>query len=195
MVQNCSPGHFGHTRTRTAPQTDYSALFCSPCASALGLPPFGLSPPLAASSALRLFLPFGTSSSSLAGAKIFTEPPAFSTAAIADLEARQTENSILLLSSPSPRSLTPPFSRRISPALTMAAASTGALRLNQPGVDPRLTLPDIDPLNLPGNGGLAKPPFGQATMQGLRPPLKPFKANPGARVLPFPAATASLAHA
>src|SRR5215813_8761293 len=127
MVQDCSPEHFGHTRTRTAPRTYYSALFCSPCASALGLPAFGLSPPLAASSALRLFLPFGTSSSSLAGARIFTEPPAFSTAAIADLEARQTENSILLLSSPSPSSFTPPFSRRINPVLFIEAASTGAL--------------------------------------------------------------------
>ena len=40
---------------------------------------------------MRLFLPFGSASSSFAGARIFTVPPAFSTAAIADFEARQTE--------------------------------------------------------------------------------------------------------
>src|SRR5262249_49976552 len=134
MAQICKPTHIGCTPTRAAPSTHYQdpALFCSPSASALGLPPFGLSSLLAASNALRLFLPFGSASSFFAGARIFTAPPVFSTATTADFEARQTESSILLLSSPSPRSFTPPFSRRISPALTITAASTGALASIRP---------------------------------------------------------------
>src|SRR5262249_53898280 len=127
MAQICKPTHIGCTPTRAAPSTHYQdpALFCSPSASALGLPPFGLSSLLAASNALRLFLPFGSASSFFAGARVFTAPPVFSTATTADFEARQTESSILLLSSPSPRSFTPPFSRRISPACNKRVPSRG----------------------------------------------------------------------
>src|SRR5581483_5712418 len=44
---------------------------------------FGLSRP----AAKRAFLPFGSAGFSFTGARIFTDPPSFSTAAIADLDA------------------------------------------------------------------------------------------------------------
>src|SRR5580693_10328614 len=52
------------------------------------------------------------------GARISTEPPAFSTAATADLEAPNTESVTLALISPSPSSRTPSLARRRRPALT-----------------------------------------------------------------------------
>src|SRR5438105_3129961 len=55
------------------------------------------------------------------GARIVTVPPAFSTAATADLEAPQTENAALALNSPMPRSRTPARARRNTPAFTSAA--------------------------------------------------------------------------
>src|SRR5262252_7980969 len=51
------------------------------------------------------------------GARMATEPPAFSTAATADLEAPQTENATLALISPSPSSRTPSFAFLSTPAL------------------------------------------------------------------------------
>src|SRR5579872_2176971 len=53
-----------------------------------------------------------------AGARIVTEPPAFSTASTAGLEAPHTERAILALSSPIPRTRTPPLARLSTPALT-----------------------------------------------------------------------------
>ncbi len=69
------------------------------------------------------------------GARIFTEPPAFSTAATADFDAPHTAKSTLALSSPLPSSRTPSLARRSRPALTSAAASTGAVGSSLPGVD------------------------------------------------------------
>src|ERR1700716_2412073 len=66
------------------------------------------------------------SPSSRFGARILTEPPAFSTASTADLEAPNTSKFTLALSSPLPRSRTPSLARRIRPALTRAAESTVA---------------------------------------------------------------------
>src|ERR1700719_4821515 len=57
------------------------------------------------------------------GARISTEPPAFSTAATADLDAPNTATATLALISPPPRSRTPSLARRRTPALTSAAAS------------------------------------------------------------------------
>src|SRR6516225_5676966 len=66
------------------------------------------------------------SPASRAGAKIVTEPPAFSTAATADLEAPHTDSATLALISPMPSRRIPALARRTTPALTRAAASIGA---------------------------------------------------------------------
>jgi hypothetical protein len=55
-----------------------------------------------------------------------TEPPAFSTACVADLEAPQTEKATLVLISPEPSNRTPSLARLSTPAFTKAAASTVA---------------------------------------------------------------------
>src|SRR5215831_5546090 len=60
------------------------------------------------------------------GARMATEPPAFSTAATADLDAPQTEKATFALISPDPSSRTPSLARRSTPAFTSAAASTVA---------------------------------------------------------------------
>src|SRR6516164_5432861 len=52
------------------------------------------------------------------GAKMITDPPAPSTAAMADLEAPHTENATLLLIVPEPSRRTPPFGLRSTPAFT-----------------------------------------------------------------------------
>src|SRR6516162_4089881 len=58
------------------------------------------------------------------GAKMVTDPPAPSTAAMADLEAPHTENATLLLIVPEPSRRTPPFGLRSTPAFTSASTST-----------------------------------------------------------------------
>src|SRR4029077_793085 len=66
------------------------------------------------------------SPSSRFGARILTEPPAFSTAATADLEAPYNSKLALALSSPLPSRRTPSLARRINPALISAAESMAA---------------------------------------------------------------------
>src|SRR5450755_4731002 len=163
-----------------------SALDSSPsAASTFGLAAFGLGP-LAASSAMRLFLPFGSSSTSFAGARIFTLPPAFSTAAMADFEARNTAKSTLLLSSPSPSSFTPPLARRIRPALTMAAASIGFLVSMSPASIAACTLPILVSLSRTANDVLRKPRLGRRRCSGIWPPSKPLMRTPERAVWPLP---------
>src|SRR5215468_9317984 len=60
------------------------------------------------------------------GARMVTEPPCFSTAATADLDAPQTENASLVLISPEPSNRTPSLARLSTPAFTSASASTRA---------------------------------------------------------------------
>src|SRR5262249_61498244 len=68
----------------------------------------------------------------LAGARIFTEPPAFSTAAMADLDAPATSTAILTLISPAPSRRTPSLARRRTPALTRLSAVTTPLASSSP---------------------------------------------------------------
>src|SRR5262249_41711647 len=60
------------------------------------------------------------------GASRVTDPPAFSTAATADLDAPQTEKATLTLISPDPSSRTPSLALLSTPAFTKASASTVA---------------------------------------------------------------------
>src|SRR5262245_5731870 len=60
------------------------------------------------------------------GANRVTEPPAFSTACVADLDAPQTEKATLALISPEPSSRTPSLALLSTPAFTNASASTVA---------------------------------------------------------------------
>src|ERR1700690_4502462 len=172
------------------PLCNYSALGSSlgsspSAASVLGLAAFGLGP-LAASSAMRLFLPLGSSSTSFAGARIFTLPPAFSTAAMADFDARKTANSTLLLGSPSPSSFTPPLARRIRPALTMAATSIAALVSISPALIAACTLPILVSLSRTANDVLRKPRLGRRRCSGIWPPSKPLMRTPERAVWPLP---------
>ena len=144
---------------------------------------------------LRLFLPFGSAVASGAGARIFTEPPAFSTAATADFDAPQTENSTLALNSPSPSSLTPSLARRSSPALTSAAASTGAVGIELAGVDRRLHPAEIDLVELERERRVAEAALRQAPMQRHLAAFEALDAHAGARGLALAAAAAGLAHA
>src|SRR3990172_771078 len=167
-----------------------AALVSPSTACALGLPPFGLapplSPPLAASSAMRLFLPLGSASSSFFGARILTEPPAFSTASMADFDARYTARSTLLLNSPPPSSFTPPFLRRIRPALTMASTSMVALVSIMPASIAACSLPILVSLSLTANDVLRKPRLGRRRCNGIWPPSKPLMRTPERAVWPLP---------
>src|SRR5262245_54601341 len=66
------------------------------------------------------------------GARTATDPPAFSTAAIADFDAPQTENATLALISPEPSNRTPSLARLSTPAFTRACASTVAFASSAP---------------------------------------------------------------
>src|SRR5258706_14783548 len=71
-------------------------------------------------------------SAGFGGARILTEPPAFSTAAIADLEAPTTSNATLALISPPPSNRTPSLARCSSPALIKVSAFTTELASSSP---------------------------------------------------------------
>ncbi len=127
------------------------------------------------------------------GARISTEPPAFSTAATADLEAPNTESVTLALISPSPSSRTPSLARRRTPALTSAAASILAAASSRPEFDRRLQLAEVHLVELAGEFDVLEAALGEPAMQRHLAALKAFDAHAGARGLTFAAAAAGLA--
>ena len=124
-----------------------------------------------------------------------TEPPAFSTAATADLDAPQTEKATLALISPDPSNRTPSLARLSTPAFTRAAASTVAVGIELAGIDRRLDLAEIDLVELARERVFLKPRFGSRRWSGIWPPSKPLIRTPDARGLALAAAAAGLAGA
>src|ERR1700681_3192379 len=120
------------------------------------------------------------------GARISTEPPAFSTAATADLEAPNTESVTLALISPSPRSRTPSFARRRMPALTSAATSILAAASSLPASIAACSLPRFTSLSLRANLTFLKPRLGSRRCSGIWPPSKPLMRTPERAVWPLP---------
>src|SRR6202521_914735 len=121
-----------------------------------------------------------------AGARIFTDPPAFSTAATADFDAPNTSNATLVLISPAPRSRTPSFARRRIPALTNTSTVTGAPILSFPASIAACTRPRLTSLSLRANGEFLKPRFGSRRCSGICPPSKPLIRTPERAVWPLP---------
>src|SRR5712692_7918659 len=115
-----------------------------------------------------------------------SEPPAFSTAATADLEAPQTEKATLALISPEPSSRTPSLARRRTPALTRASASTVAPASSLPASMAACTRPRLTSLSLRANGVFLKPRFGSRRWSGIWPPSKPLMRTPERAVSPLP---------
>ena len=73
--------------------------------------------------------------SSFFGARIVTEPPAFSTAATADFEAPQTENATLAFSSPLPSRRTPSLGAAQHAGLDQGGGVDGARNIELAGID------------------------------------------------------------
>ncbi len=159
---------------------DYSAF--------LALAAFGLSPALAASSAMRfvlaarLLVDFLRRRQDLDGCRRPSRrlrSPAW--------RAPNTARLTLLLSSPPPSSLTPPLVRRISPPLTMAAASIVALISIRPASIAACSLPRLVSLSLTANEVLPEAALGQAPMQRHLAAFEALDAHAGgARSDPLP---------
>src|SRR4029453_6994365 len=99
------------------------AASCS-AAETMGLP---VPPPRLSGGRPRLYRhQAGRSPVGPVGAGRVTEPPAFSTACIADLDAPQTEKETLALISPEPSSRTPSLALLSTPPFTKASAPTAA---------------------------------------------------------------------
>ena len=82
------------------------------------------------------------------GARIVTEPPAFSTAATADFEAPQTENVSLALSSPLPSSRTPSLGAAQDAGLDQRRGVDRCAGVELAGVDRLLHAAEIDLVEL-----------------------------------------------
>src|SRR4029077_17125588 len=126
------------------------------------------------------------SPSSRFGARILTEPPAFSTASTADFDAPNTSKFTLALSSPLPRRRTPSLARRIRPALTSAAASTAAEASSSLASIAVCTLPRFTSFSFSANLVLRKPRLGSRRWSGIWPPSKPLIRTPERAVWPLP---------
>src|SRR5579883_480073 len=126
------------------------------------------------------------SPASRAGARIVTEPPAFSTAAIAGLEAPQTDRAILDLSSPNPRIRTPSSCRLRTPALTRAAPSMSAAGSSLPASIAAWIRPRLTSFSLRANGEFLNPRLGSRRCSGIWPPSKPLMRTPERAVCPLP---------
>src|SRR5262245_32592926 len=115
-----------------------------------------------------------------------TEPPSFSTAATADLDAPQTEKASLVLISPEPSSRTPSLALLSTPAFTSASASIVAAASSLPASTAAWTLSRLTSLSLRANGEFLKPRFGSRRWSGIWPPSNPLMRTPDRAVWPLP---------
>src|SRR5215472_14413619 len=120
------------------------------------------------------------------GASTSTVPPAFSTAAMADFDAPKTENATLALISPAPRSRMPSLTRRMTPALTSAAASILAAGSSVPASIAAWIRLRFTSFSLRANMLFLKPRFGTRRCRGIWPPSKPLMRTPERAVWPLP---------
>src|SRR5262245_35792842 len=115
-----------------------------------------------------------------------TEPPSFSTAATADLDAPQAENVSLVLISPEPSSRTPSLALLKTPAFTSASASIVAAASSLPTSMAAWTLSRLTSLSLRAKGEFLKPRFGSRRWSGIWPPSNPLMRTPERAVCPLP---------
>src|SRR6185369_2561386 len=128
----------------------------------------------------------GCSPASRLGARTVTEPPAFSTAATADLDAPHTVNATLALISPVPSNRTPSLARLSTPAFTKASASTGAPESSLPASIAACTRCRLISFSLSANAPFLKPRLGSRRWSGIWPPSKPLMRTPERAVWPLP---------
>src|ERR1700680_4393095 len=111
------------------------------------------------------------------GASTVTEPPAFSTAAMADCEAPATAKASLALSSPPQRRRTPCLARRSTPAFTSVSTSTCTAGSRRPASIACCTRPRLTSLKRLRKM-LLNPRLGNRRCSGICPPSKPLMATP-----------------
>ncbi len=136
---------------------------------------------------------WGGGHASATAPRIVTEPPAFSIAARADLEAPATSKASFAVSSPSPRIFTPSRGFERTPAATSASPSTGAPCVELAGVDRLLDAAEIDLVQVAGDRRCVKPRFGRRRWSGIWPPSKPLMATPVRAFWPLTPRPAGLA--
>ena len=159
------------------------------------LPPFGLPPPLAASSAMRLFLPFGSASTSLAGARIFT-----AAAGLLDRRDGRFRGAVdrefdLGLELAVAEQLHAVLGAPHQAGLDHGRGVDRAVGIEHAGVDRRLHLAEIDFVELDRERRVAEAALGQAPVQRHLAAFEALDAHAGARGLALAAAAAGLAHA
>src|SRR6202167_5675348 len=119
-------------------------------------------------------------------ARIWTVPPAFSTAATADFDAPKTASVTLALSSPPPRRRTPSLARRKTPAFTSAAASIVAARSRRAATSALCSRSRLTSVSLRANLTFLNPRFGRRRCSGIWPPSNPLIRTPERAVCPLP---------
>src|SRR5919107_1546828 len=113
-----------------------------------------------------------------------TEPPAFSIASTADLDAPWTWKDSLALSSPTPRIFTPSRGLETTPAATSDSTVTAAALSSLPASMACWMRPTLTSLRSIAFG-LLKPRFGRRRCRGIWPPSKPLIATPERDVCPL----------
>src|SRR5882672_6725919 len=127
----------------------------------------------------------GREGADFGGASTLTAPPAFSTAAIADLDAPWTANCSATLISPRPSRRTPSLARRNTPPRTKASTSTVSLVSRAPRSTAAWMRSRFTSLSSSAKM-LLKPRFGSRRCSGIWPPSKPLMRTPVRAVWPLP---------
>jgi hypothetical protein len=121
-----------------------------------------------------------------------TEPPAFSTAATADLDAPHTVNATLVLISPEPSSRTPSRARLSTPAFQGRGIDRRA-GIELAGIDRRLDALEIDFVQPERERGVLEAALGKTTVERHLAAFEALDPHARARGLALAAAAAGLA--
>src|SRR6185369_2101261 len=195
MVQNCSPGHFGHTRTRTAPRTRLFGALLLALRIGLGfaglrlVATFGRFQCLALILALwHLILFFGRSQNPHRAASLLHR----SNRRLGGAPDRKFNLALELAVA---KEFHPALLAAHQPGLDHRGSVDRRLGVDQAGIDRSLNPADIDLVEFQSERRVAKSALWEATMQRHLTAFEAFDANACTRGLALTAAPASLAHA